>query len=197
MIFLCFMFFLTCKDISKNKVKIEPNDTIKHQTNEADQVSMARFFLENNQLDSATLIYKNLLSEGDLSYYYDIGNFLLTKNDINGLLYIDSVAILGDNSSALILAFLYENGKSDFLKGNINVEPDLNKAIYYYKLASESGDPLAQLNLGMLYYDSINNFVNIDSSKHYLLKCINNKTEDELGSSDVAKKYYNNWFQNN
>lgn len=191
--FLFLLVILSCGENRKSKNNLEINRKIETFLDE-DPKSRAKMLLELNEIDSAKKIYSDLLKVGDFSYYYDFGNYLLSKNDLKGLLYLDSGAILGETSNAVILAFLYENGSSNFLQGNIQVNPDKKMAIYYFRIASERGDPLAQLNLGMLYYDSTNNNFNLDSAEYFLLQCINNSKEDEEGSKDVAKDYYNKWF---
>jgi TPR repeat protein len=175
------------------KTSDNENDFV--ESNESDiLVGRARDYLANNNVDSAMRIYSELLKNGNIIYYYDIGDYLLTKGDNEGLLYLDSGAILGDASSAFVLAVLYKTGKSTLLKAKVTTHIDLNKAVYYFRLGSDLGDPLCQFNLAGLYNDSALSIYNVDSAKFYLVKCMNNKELDENGTSDVAKDYYKEWF---
>jgi TPR repeat protein len=175
--------------------KMSDNENDFVESNESDiLVGRARDYLANNNVDSAMQIYSELLKKGNIMYYYDIGDYLLNKGDNEGLLYLDSGAILGDASSAFVLAVLYKTGKSTLLKAKITTNIDVNKSLYYFRLGSNLGDPLAQFNLASMYYDSTLSLHNIDSAKYYLLKCMNNKEPDENGTSYVAEKYYKEWF---
>jgi hypothetical protein len=54
-----------------------------------------------------------------------------------------ALATRRDNSNALVLGWRYEHGS--------DVEQDYAKAAYWYRIATEGGDPVAMNNLGALY----------------------------------------------
>jgi len=89
---------------------------------------------------SAVLFAAQLLLEDVLQMYKD--NEL--KDNNKALELLESEAKRGNINASFLLATAYRNGKA----GSINIE----KSIYWYKIAAKNNDADAMLMIGWLYY---------------------------------------------
>ena len=74
-----------------------------------------------------------------------------------------------------------------------HVDVDYEKAVYWYKLASEQGNGIAQTNLGLMYSNGLGVKKNLNTAKYLFLDAAQNAELSAMVS--LSHLYFNNIFE--
>lgn len=134
-----------------------------------------KYFLYIALLSVVLLGAELLLSEVLMMYQKDE-----LKNNLSALEILKNEANKGSTNAAFLLASAYKNGKAGVV--------DLNKAIYWYKVASENGDADAMLMLGWLYYKQEDNLrVNLKKARYWFQKAASHGVDEAVEMLEMLR----------
>jgi len=134
-----------------------------------------RFFLYTAIFSVVLLGSQLLLSEVLKMYQKD-----QLKNNLSALEVLKDEANKGNTNAAFLLATAYKNGKAGVV--------DINKAIYWYKVASDNGDADAMLMLGWLYYKQADNLrVNLKKARYWFKKAASHGVDEAVEMLEMLR----------
>jgi len=102
------------------------------------------------------------------------------RNNLSALEVLKDEANKGNTNAAFLLATSYRNGKAGVV--------DINKAIYWYKVASENGDADSMLMLGWLYYKQPDNLrINLKKARYWFKKAASHGVDEAVEMLEMLR----------
>lgn len=115
--------------------------------------------------------------------YFDLGLLLSLNTDKECIIWLEKAMSLGKTDAMIALGDIYTTG--DF------IDVDIQKALYYYNCALQSGDNMALRQIGALYYCGDLGEENKDKAFSYIKAYVKLFPDDGIGAFDLARCYAN------
>ncbi len=174
LIFLTIFLFVSLESLSNEPVKpvINLNDAI--------------LKLESGNDLEALLDFQILATEGDIVAMTYLGQMYrtgrgLSQNFTKAEMWLGRAAKEGNASANHRLGWMYA-------RGQINGAKDEKMAVKYWKKSAELGDPLAQTDLGVMYWRGEGVDKDIVLAYYWLAKSSNQTGQENLNLSNVKSQ---------